>query len=129
MDPDAAIAVETANRHAATHFYSPPVRLAHLAADARLPDLRLRTVGAVFSGGSTLLPAPARTLADHFGIPVVQGYGLAETSPLTHCQRPSRPVPGSVGAVVPGTECRLVDIGTGAPVAAGRARCRSADRR
>ncbi|MBQ0825029.1 AMP-binding protein [Streptomyces sp. RG38] len=119
-DPDAALAVETANRQAATHFYSLPVRLAHLAADSRLPDLRLRTVGAVFSGGSALLPVPARTLADHFGIPVVQGYGLAETSPLTHCQRPSRPVPGSVGAVVPGTECRLVDIGTGAPVEAGR---------
>lgn len=90
-DPDPALAVETANRQAATHFYSLPVRLAHLAADSRLPDLRLRTVGAVFSGGSALLPVPARTLADHFGIPVVQGYGLAETSPLTHCQRAEGP--------------------------------------
>ncbi|MET9297426.1 AMP-binding protein [Streptomyces sp. NPDC003077] len=119
-DPDPAAAIEAANRHRASHFYSLPVRLAHLAADPRLPGLRLRTVGTVFSGGSALLPAPARKLADHFGIPVVQGYGLAETSPLTHCQRPSRPVPGSVGAVVPGTECRVVDIDTRAPLPAGR---------
>lgn len=119
-EADGAAAVEAANRHRATHFYSLPVRLAHLAADPRLPELRLQTVGAVFSGGSALLPAPARTLARHLGVPVVQGYGLAETSPLTHCQRPSRPVPGSVGRVVPGTECRVVDIDTRAPVEPGR---------
>ncbi|BFO23231.1 hypothetical protein SHKM778_96190 (plasmid) [Streptomyces sp. KM77-8] len=60
--PDPAAAIEAANRHGATHFYSLPVRLAHLAADPRLPGLRLDTVSAVFSGGSALLPAQARTL-------------------------------------------------------------------
>ncbi|MEU4209186.1 class I adenylate-forming enzyme family protein [Streptomyces sp. NPDC026206] len=119
-DPDPATAIGTANRHAATHYYSLPVRLAHLAADPRLPQLALHTVRAIFSGGSALLPAPARTLASHFGIPVVQGYGLAETSPLTHCEPPARPRPGSVGTAVPGTDCRVVDVDTRAPLPTGR---------
>ncbi|BFO18357.1 hypothetical protein SHKM778_47450 [Streptomyces sp. KM77-8] len=117
--PDPAAAIEAANRHGATHFYSLPVRLAHLAADPRLPGLRLDTVSAVFSGGSALLPAQARTLGAHFGIPVLQGYGLAETSPLTHGEPPARPGPGSVGPVVPGTDCRVVDVETRAPLPAG----------
>ncbi|MFD9286728.1 class I adenylate-forming enzyme family protein [Streptomyces sp. NPDC060030] len=117
---DPAEAIEAANRHRATHYYSLPVRLAHLAADPRLPGLRLETVRAVFSGGSALLPAQARTLGAHFGIPVVQGYGLAETSPLTHGEPPARPRPGSVGPVVPGTDCRVVDMDRRTPLPAGR---------
>ncbi|WP_282685741.1 MULTISPECIES: class I adenylate-forming enzyme family protein [unclassified Streptomyces] len=118
-DADPAQAVGAANRHTASHYYSLPVRLAHLAADPRLPQFRLKSVRAVFSGGSALLPTPARVLSEHFGIPFVQGYGLAETSPLTHCQRPADPVPGSVGRAVPGTEHRIVDIETRSPVPPG----------
>ncbi|MDG4865970.1 AMP-binding protein, partial [Streptomyces sp. T-3] len=63
-----------------------------------------------------LRPEAARTLRARLGVPVIQGYGMAELSPLTHCQRPDRHGRGSVGAPVPGTECRLVDIATRAPV-------------
>ncbi|MFJ9520163.1 class I adenylate-forming enzyme family protein [Kitasatospora sp. NPDC101801] len=110
--PDSAptAAVTAANRHRATHLYSLPVRLAALAADPGLGELRLDTVRAVLSGGSALLPAQARALSDQFGVPVVQGYGLAETSPLTHCERPADPRPGSVGRPVTGTDCRVVDV-------------------
>ncbi|QFR97650.1 AMP-binding protein [Streptomyces tsukubensis] len=118
--PDPAEAIEAANRHRATHYYSLPVRLAHLAADPRLPGLRLETVRAVLSGGSALMPAQARTLGAHFGVPVVQGYGLAETSPLTHGEPPARPRPGSVGPVVPGTDCRVVDMDRRTPLPAGQ---------
>ncbi|WP_238862047.1 class I adenylate-forming enzyme family protein [Kitasatospora sp. A2-31] len=119
--PDSAptAAVAAANRNRATHLYSLPVRLAALAADPGLGELRLDTVRAVLSGGSALLPAHARVLAEQFGVPVVQGYGLAETSPLTHCERPGDPRPGSVGRPVPGTDCRVVDVQTRAPLPAG----------
>lgn len=116
-DPVGAVAA--ANRYGATHFYSLPVRLARMAADPRLPGLRLETVSAVFSGGSALDPAAAAVLSEHWGVPVVQGYGLAETSPLTHCDRPERPRPGSVGQVVAGTECRIVDVRSRVELPAG----------
>ncbi|MES4905959.1 MULTISPECIES: AMP-binding protein [unclassified Streptomyces] len=115
--PDPIDAVEAANRHSATHFYSLPVRLARLArlaadpARARaLEGLRLATVRQIASGGSALPVRDAARLAERFGVPVFQGYGLAETSPLTHSDDPGRPVPGSVGRPVAGTECRVVDV-------------------
>ena len=96
-NPDVAASVELANRVRATHLYSLPVRLARLAADPRLPDLRLDTVTGILSGGSALSQASAQALRKQFGIPVIQGYGLAETSPLTHWDSLSAPRAGSVG--------------------------------
>ncbi|WP_067794019.1 class I adenylate-forming enzyme family protein [Actinomadura formosensis] len=109
-EPEGSAAVEAANAHGATHFYGLPVRLARLARDTRLAELRLATVRGVFSGGSALPVPAAERLSRHFGVPVVQGYGLAETSPLTHGDDPADPAPGSVGRPVPLTECRIVDV-------------------
>ncbi|GLW74455.1 AMP-dependent synthetase [Kitasatospora phosalacinea] len=116
---DGADAIDEANNHGATHFYSLPVRLARLAADPRLPELRLATARTILSGGSALAPAAAEALSAHFGLAVVQGYGLAETSPLTHGDLPEHPTPGSVGPTVEDTECRTVDVDTRRPLPPG----------
>ncbi|MFJ5233548.1 AMP-binding protein [Kitasatospora sp. NPDC088391] len=118
--PEPVDAVHAANTHGATHFYSLPVRLARLAADPALDGLTLRTVARIASGGSALPPEAAAKLTERFGIPVFQGYGLAETSPLTHSDDPDRPAHGSVGRPVPGTDCRIVDLETGAELPAGQ---------
>ncbi|MFG2718547.1 class I adenylate-forming enzyme family protein [Streptomyces sp. NPDC048416] len=112
-------AVAAANEHGATHLYSLPVRLARLAADPGLDELGLRTVTRIASGGSGLPVAAAARLTERFGIPVFQGYGLAETSPLTHSDDPDHPVHGSVGRPVEGTECRVVDVESRAVLPAG----------
>ncbi|MDO0926689.1 class I adenylate-forming enzyme family protein [Streptomyces sp. TG1A-8] len=118
-DDDAAAAVAAADAYGATHWFSIPVRLARLAADPRLPDLRPRTVRGIFCGGSALPAGPARILSERFGIPVVQGYGLAEASPTVALDLPGRPRPGSCGPVVAGTECRVVGLGTRRVLAPG----------
>jgi long-chain acyl-CoA synthetase len=118
-DEDAAEAVRLANEHRATHYYSLPVRLARLAADPRLPGFQLSTVRCILSGGSALSPAAARQLGNHFGLPVLQGYGLAEMSPLTHCDDIEHPTIGAVGRPVEDTECRVVDPQTREPLPAG----------
>jgi long-chain acyl-CoA synthetase len=118
-DPDPVVATRTAAEAGATHYYSLPMRLARLAGDPRLRELRLETVRAILSGGSALAPAAAAALTDHFGVPVMQGYGLAETSPLTHCDQPPWPRYGSVGPPVAATECRIVDVATRAVLPPG----------
>lgn len=109
-EPDATESVRVANRYGATHYYSLPVRLTALAESPQLTGLRFETVRTIASGGSALPPSAARKLADHFGIPVIQGYGLAETSPLTHSDSPADWRPGSVGRPVADTEARVVDV-------------------
>ncbi|GAA3343176.1 long-chain fatty acid--CoA ligase [Amorphoplanes nipponensis] len=110
-----------AARAGATHYYTLPMLLAMLARDPgpHRPDAgRLR---GMFCGGSALAAAVARALSARFGIPVVQGYGLAEASSMTHLDRPDRPRPGSVGMVAADTECRIVDVDSRLVVPTGRA--------
>lgn len=47
-------------------------------------------------------------------VDIVEGYGLSEASPVTHCNpvdRPSRP--GSIGVPMPDTDCVIMDLETG----------------
>ncbi|MFJ8375981.1 class I adenylate-forming enzyme family protein [Streptomyces sp. NPDC094461] len=121
QDPDPFASLAAATEAGATHYYGLPARLHRLATDERLTATARTAPGgtrltAVLSGGSGLRPRAARTLRDRLGVPVIQGYGMAELSPLTHCQRPERHRAGEVGETVPGTECRLVDVDSRTPV-------------
>lgn len=116
---DITAAIPLANDSGVTHFYTLPMRLARLAADPRLPELALPNVRALLSGGSALPAATAELLAAHFHLPVVQGYGLAEASPLTHFNTIDRPRPGTCGRPIAGTECRVVDLDSREPLPDG----------
>jgi len=54
-------------------------------------------------------------VSERIGCFVMQGYGLTETSPVTHMipPDPEHDRPGSIGPPVAGTECRLVDPESG----------------
>lgn len=62
----------------------------------------------VLSGGGSL----AMHLENFFeivGIQVLVGFGLTETSPVTHARRPWHNLRGSAGQPIPGTEAKIVD--------------------
>jgi long-chain acyl-CoA synthetase len=87
---------------------APPV-FAHWLPDEHLRE-RLGPVRLVLSGSAPLEGAVVEEFTSITGIPVHQGYGLTEASPVvtsTLCSR--EPRPGSVGAALPGIELRLVD--------------------
>src|SRR4030095_10916506 len=50
---------------------------------------------------------------------LVEGYGLTETSPLTHANPIHRAKPGSIGIPLPDTDARIVDLESGMEVAPG----------
>ena len=118
---DVAGSIAVANRCEVTHYYSLPMRLAMLAGHPGLASMRLSTVAALLSGGSALPPALATRLSAALGLPVVQGYGLAEASPLTHFNAPEDPRSGSCGTPVAGTEARIVHIEDRTVAAVGEA--------
>jgi long-chain acyl-CoA synthetase len=87
---------------------APPV-FAHWLPDEHLKE-RLGPVRLVLSGSAPLEPAIVEEFTALTGIPVHQGYGLTEASPVvtsTLCSQANQP--GSVGAALPGIELRLVD--------------------
>jgi long-chain acyl-CoA synthetase len=61
---------------------------------------------AAMSGGAALPPDISRIFIG-LGLPVLQGYGLTETSPIACANAPSDNWPASVGKVVPGVEVKI----------------------
>ncbi len=62
------------------------------------------------SGAAPLAPDLARRYRELTGIPISQGYGMTEASPVTHIGYidPARYRPDSIGQPVAATECRIV---------------------
>jgi long-chain acyl-CoA synthetase len=52
---------------------------------------------------------------------LVEGYGLTETSPLTHANPIQRARPGSIGIPIADTDARIIDLETGVDLPAGQA--------
>jgi acyl-CoA synthetase (AMP-forming)/AMP-acid ligase II len=68
----------------------------------------------VNTGGAPLSPEIQERFTRLTGVPVMQGYGLTESSPTTHCS-PLRAIKvGSIGLPLANTEDRIVHPGTGA---------------
>lgn len=71
----------------------------------RLGNLRLAV-----SGATALVPEWAERFERRTGVPVSQGYGLTEASPVVSTSLVTGSIrPGSVGRPLPGVEVRLVD--------------------
>jgi len=116
--PDAVL--EALHRFRPTLFPGVPTLYAGIIDHPRVGEYDLRTGTQCLSGAASL---PAR-LVERFealtGGRLVEGYGLTETSPLTH----GNPIHGerrvgSIGVPVPGTDARIVDLATGEPLPPG----------
>ncbi len=102
-----------------TAFVVPPIVLA-LAKHPAVDDYDLSALRHVSSGAAPLPEVVARGCAERLRVQVRQGYGLTETSPVTHFIPRGSGLPiTSVGYTLPNTEYRVVDVGTGEDAAVG----------
>ncbi len=62
-----------------------------------------------FVSGGAPLDVETNKFFDNIGMPVYQGYGMAETSPVIATNGPLANRPGSVGKALPGVEIRIAD--------------------
>ena len=100
-------------RHRATVcFIVPPIVLG-LAMSPEVEKHDFSSVRFFFSGAAPLAPDPARRMMQRLGKPLIQGYGLTETSPVTHANPIDAAVLESIGPAVVGTEDKIVDLETG----------------
>jgi acyl-CoA synthetase (AMP-forming)/AMP-acid ligase II len=95
----------------------PPIVLG-LSKNPIVDNYSLPSLKTIFSGAAPLGEELTRACMKRIGCNVRQGYGMTETSPVTH----SSPAPphdvkfGSVGVPAPNTECKIIDLDTGAPL-------------
>ncbi|QJD30059.1 long-chain-fatty-acid--CoA ligase [Methylococcus geothermalis] len=108
FEPD--LVADTIGRHGATLFLGVPSMYALLC---RLRDDRIARFGTIrlcVSGGAALPPAVMQQFQDRFGLPIHEGDGPTECSPVTCVNPVGGPVKcGTVGLPVPGVEMKIVD--------------------
>jgi long-subunit acyl-CoA synthetase (AMP-forming)/alkylation response protein AidB-like acyl-CoA dehydrogenase len=109
---DRRLVLDACRRAAPTVILGVPAffeRLAAGVAAGRIPDLATALGGQVrvcVSGGAPLKDRTAAVFAAQ-GVPLVQGYGLAEAGPVVALANPRTVQPGTVGPPLPGVEVRL----------------------
>ncbi len=104
-------------RYNVSLFPGVPTMFAAIVAEVKKKSIDLSHVRYCISGGA---PLPVELKREFEAIThgkLVEGYGLSEASPITHCN----PLlglnkAGSIGLPWPNTEARIVDMNTGAPV-------------
>lgn len=92
----------------------PPIIL-QLSNNPIVDDYDLSSLHTLFCGAAPLGEALTRACMERLKCKIRQGYGMTETSPVTHSS-PSAAEEvkfGSVGVLAPNTECKIVHLETG----------------
>ncbi len=103
----------TLQDHRITQAYLVPPIILALAKHPMVDRYDLTALQRVVSGAAPLGADLAEEAAQRIGAEIVQGYGLTETSPVTHATPPGMAKAGSIGVTISNTECRVVDPETG----------------
>ncbi|MFW9975596.1 MAG: AMP-binding protein [Candidatus Thorarchaeota archaeon] len=92
-----------------------PALYAGIANHPNVKKYDLSNVRVCSSGAAPLPPEVAKAFEAVTGAIVFEGYGLTETSPVTHSNPTNKKYRkfGSIGLPIPDTICKIVDIDTG----------------
>lgn len=106
--------LETIKREQPTTFPGVPTMYIAITSHPEADKYGVDSIRRCNSGSAPMPVESMRAFEQKTGAMVLEGYGLSETSPTTHCN----PVfgerkPGSVGIGLPSTDYKIVDLETG----------------
>ncbi|MDX6382895.1 MAG: hypothetical protein QOK48_468 [Blastocatellia bacterium] len=102
-------------KHRVTLSHIVPPIVLQLAQNPLIKKYDLSSLKMIFSGAAPLGVDLSRECMSRVGCGIRQGYGMTETSPVTHSSppKPEDMKLGAVGTAAPNTECMLVDPASG----------------
>jgi long-chain acyl-CoA synthetase len=107
---DAKSALELMERHRVTHFAGVPTMYFALLHCPQADRYDLSSLEYCVSGGSAMPVEVMRAFDQKYGVNILEGYGLSETSPTASFNLLDRPKKaGSIGMPIGGVEFKLVD--------------------
>lgn len=119
--PDAEQTLKLVQKYKVTILPGVPTLFTSLLQHPRVGEFDLRSIQVCISGAAPLPLELLQRFETMTGARILEGYGLTETSPVTHCNPfVGQRIPGSVGLPFPDTEVRIVGLETGADLAAGQ---------
>jgi len=114
---DAVSTFQAIQKHRVTVFCGAPTMYAMLLAHPDLKKYDLKSVRFCISGSAPLPPEVQKKWMEVAGGVLVEGYGLTESSPVTHCNPLDKSMKtvqvGSIGLPWPDTDAKIMDIETG----------------
>ncbi|PLS02775.1 long-chain-fatty-acid--CoA ligase [Neobacillus cucumis] len=97
-----------------TMFPGVPTMYVAITSHPRAEDYNINCIRTCNSGSAPMPIELLRNFERKTGSKILEGYGLSEASPTTHCNPPfAKRKPGSVGIGMPSTDYRIVDLATG----------------
>lgn len=90
-------------------YVAPPIAVV-LAKHPMVDDYNLKDLNTLMSGAAALDKSLAEAVQDRLDLTVVQGFGMTETSPVTHTGIRGKSPLDSIGMPVSNTECKIVDL-------------------
>jgi len=105
--------METIQKERVTFFPGVPTMYVAIVNHPRAGKYSLTSIRACFSGAAPLPVAVMKRFMEITGGNMVEGYGLTEASPVTHCNPPDsreKVRAGSIGIPFPDTDSKIVDL-------------------
>jgi long-chain acyl-CoA synthetase len=116
--------IETMAQHQATVFVGVP-SLYRILLRAKMPATPIQRLRLAISGGDALPSRVRDDFQQRFNKPLLEGYGLTETSPVITVNTPQEHRAGTVGRALPDVQVRIAtEGGTAQPGAVGEVQVR-----
>lgn len=106
--------LQAIKRYQPTFFAGVPTMFVALSQEKNAEKYNLSSLRVCYSGAAHLSVDVLEDFEKLTGARIIEGYGLAEASPATHCNPVfGKRKPGSIGLPYPDTLARIVDLETG----------------
>lgn len=111
---DIELILDLIRKHRPALFPGVPDLYTALMHHPAVDQYNLDSVELCISGDSPMSAEAIENFEEKTGCSILEGYGLAEASPITHCNPfLGMRKPGSIGIPYPGTDCKIVDLESG----------------
>ncbi|SEA37090.1 long-chain acyl-CoA synthetase [Thalassobacillus cyri] len=106
--------LETIKREQPTYFPGVPTMYVAITSHPKAEQYGIDSIRVCNSGSAPMPQELMRSFEAKTGGRIYEGYGLSETSPVTHCNPLfGERKPGSVGFGIPSTDYKIVDVSNG----------------
>jgi len=101
--------LNTVQEERITFFFGSPTMYALITKHPEIYHFNTSSWRLALSGAASLPKEVYHHFQNIFGFPIIEGYGLTETSPVICLNPLDRPKAGSVGKAIPGAEVKIFD--------------------
>jgi long-chain acyl-CoA synthetase len=108
--PDLDEIISAMERYQVSAFYGVPTLFDYLKEYEKTDRVDWKRLKLIACGADTLHESTIQGWERRTGVKILEGYGMTETTAVSHSTPYNRPKPGSFGVPLPGVEAAIVDV-------------------